>query len=51
MPEQDKSQQWRTWAELASIEQDPERIIELVQKLTQALDQRECRPREVAGQE
>jgi hypothetical protein len=41
MPEQEKSQDWRTLCELASKEQDPNTLMVLVQKITQALAQKD----------
>ena len=39
MPEQkNKSEDWRTLSELASKEQDPKRLLQLVEELNEALD-------------
>jgi hypothetical protein len=42
---QTKTQDWRTLSEAASREQDPDRLIELVQELNRALWQREMQRR------
>lgn len=45
---QAKTQDWRILSEAASREQDPDRLIELVQELNRALWQREMQRRHLS---
>jgi hypothetical protein len=44
MHERNRSTDWHVLCELASKEQDPDKLLDLVRRLNQALDERLTRP-------